>query len=341
MPSAIDHRRLTVTFVLSLAVAVLAAAPLLLALAAIARGFGRRKPWIAVRLLIDYCGREVTTVVAAGSLWLLSAGGRLTGPARFRQLHWSLLRWYVRGFAARAIALLELVIHEDISDAAARCLIGADPVIVLSRHAGPGDTVFLIDRLLSGWARFPSVVLRRAVALDPAISLLTARLPHGVIDGSQGDDAERVIEELSANLRPGGALLLYPEGGNFTPERRRSALASLRRRGRKRAVAAAEGMTTVLPPRPSGVLAALRGAPQTPVLFVAHTGLGLAAYPRQIYRDMPIGRTLRFRVWLVARDEVPEGEEAQIGWLNERWQEIDDWVRSEGAERPATDASPA
>lgn len=332
MPSPTDHRRLTVALVLSLAVVVLAAAPLLLVVGAIARGLGRRKPWIAIQLLLTYCAREVVVMTAAGSLWLLGAGGRLTGRARFRRLHWSLLRWYVRGFAARAIELLHLVIHEDVSDAAARCLRGAEPVIVLSRHAGPGDTVFLIDRLLSGWARLPSVVLRQAVALDPAINLLTARLPHGVIDGTQGDEAERVIEQLAAHLRPRGALLLYPEGGNFTPERRRSALAHLRRRGARRAVAAAEQMGTVLPPRPSGVLAALRGAPEAPVVFVAHTGLGVAAYPLQIYREMPVGGTLRFRVWLVPRADVPAGEEAQIAWLNGRWQEIDDWVQSQGTE---------
>jgi 1-acyl-sn-glycerol-3-phosphate acyltransferase len=329
------RRRLTVAFVLSLAVALIAASPVLLTLAALAHALGRRKPLIAVRLLLAYCTREVTVVAAAGALWLLSGAGRWIETPRMQGLHWSLLRWYVRGFASRAMALLSIAIREDIGNDAAVALTGDEPVIVLSRHAGPGDTVFLIDRLLSRWSRTPSVVLRQAVALDPVISLLTARLPHGVIDSARGDDAERVIEHLAAGLRPGGALLLYPEGGNFTRERRRSALASLRRRGRQRAAAAAQQMDNVLPPRPSGVLAALRGAPRAPIIFVAHTGLGLAAYPREIYREMPIGRTLRLRIWLVPRGDVPEGDAGQVQWLNRMWQEIDDWVASQGQERAA------
>jgi hypothetical protein len=83
------------------------------------------------------------------------------------------------------------------------------------------------------------------------------------------------------------------------------------------------------------VLAALRGNSTAPIVFVAHTGLGLAAYPRQIYREMPIGRTLHLCVRMANRDEVPPTEEDQIAWLNQRWQEIDDWVDAHAAgERP-------
>jgi hypothetical protein len=155
-----------------------------------------------------------------------------------------------------------------------------------------------------------------------------------VVDTRDPDGAEALIERLSARLRPWGALLLYPEGGNFTVERRRSALASLRRKGRHRAAAAAQQMENVLPPRPSGVLAALRGNPDATVVFVAHTGLGLAAYPRQIYRDMPIGRTLRFCLWRVDRDEVPATEEGQVAWLNGWWQRIDRWIDEVSAASP-------
>jgi hypothetical protein len=91
-------------------------------------------------------------------------------------------------------------------------------------------------------------------------------------------------------------------------------------------------MDNVLPPRPSGVLAALRGNPDIPVLFVAHTGLGLAAYPRQIYREMPVGSTLRLHVSLVDPHDVPDTEAGQVQWLNRRWQAIDDWVAAQHTE---------
>jgi hypothetical protein len=332
MPPAAIRRPLAVGLVLSLAAAVLAAAPLLLAAAGLARLLGRPKPLIAVRLVLAYCEREIAALGAGAGLWLLSGCGLFMDRRRIQSLHWSLLRWYVHGLALRTLALMDIDIREDISDEAARALQGPAPVIVLSRHAGPGDTVFLIDRLLCRWARRPHVVLRKAVALDPVIDLLTSRLPHGVIDGAQNEDAKRVIEALAAQLGPSGALLLYPEGGNFTVARRRSALASLRRRGRHRAAAAAATMDNVLPPRPSGVLAALRGNPDIPVLFVAHTGLGLAAYPRQIYREMPVGSTLRLHVSLVDPHDVPDTEAGQVQWLNRRWQAIDDWVAAQHTE---------
>lgn len=332
MPPQPLRRPLAVASVLILG----ALTPVALALAAVARLLGARKPAIAVRIVIAYCLRELGVLAIGAGLWMLSAGARLAGRPRIQGLYWSALRWFVNGLAQRALDLLQIDVREDIDEQTAAALRGDAPLIVLSRHAGPGDTVFLIDRLISHWSRHPSIVLRKAVALDPAIDIFTSRLPHGVIDSAEGDAAERRIEELSAQLGSRGVLLLYPEGGNFTAERRRSALASLRRRGRRRAAAAAQRMAHVLPPRPSGVLAALRGNPDAPIVFVAHTGLGLAAYPGQIYRELPIGRTLLLRLRLAGRDEVPPTEEGQVQWLNQRWLEIDDWVDAHRAgERPS------
>jgi hypothetical protein len=82
----------------------------------------------------------------------------------------------------------------------------------------------------------------------------------------------------------------------------------------------------VLPPRPAGALAALRGNPTADVIFAAHTGLGLAAYPGEIWRDMPVGRTLRQHMWLVSASQRPSDPEQQVGWLGDMWKLIDRWV---------------
>jgi hypothetical protein len=91
-------------------------------------------------------------------------------------------------------------------------------------------------------------------------------------------------------------------------------------------------MEHVLPPRPAGTLAALRANPGADVVFAAHTGLGLAAYPLEIWRDLPVGRTLRTRMWLVRRDEIPVGEEEVIRWLTGWWLRIDRWIDGEREE---------
>ncbi len=291
-----------------------------------------------MRLALAYCVRELAVLAACAALWLAAGAGVYVGRPRVQRLHWRLLGWFVHGIAERCLQLLRIAVQEECPQAAASALADPAPLIVLSRHAGPGDTFLLIDRLFSAHRRRPSVVLRQAIVLDPAIDLLTTRLPHAVIDASQGEQAEAEIERLAAGLQPGGVLLLYPEGGNFTRERRRRALHSLRRRRAGRALAAAERMEHVLPPRPGGVRAALRGAPGAGVLFVAHTGLGLAAFPREIYQDMPIGRTLRLRLWAVDADAIPDSPEGEEAWLNGWWQRIDEWVRTTAGGQDAEDA---
>jgi hypothetical protein len=81
----------------------------------------------------------------------------------------------------------------------------------------------------------------------------------------------------------------------------------------RREAARAQEMDHALPPRPSGALAALRGNPEADVIFAAHTGLGLAAFPRQLWRAAPLGRTLKTHMWLCPADERPAGTEQQIG----------------------------
>jgi hypothetical protein len=95
---------------------------------------------------------------------------------------------------------------------------------------------------------------------------------------------------------------------------------------------AAEKMSNVMPPHPAGALAALRGSPDADVIFGAHTGLGLAAFPRDLWRDPPIGRTLTTRMWRVSAAERPDGPDEQVEWLYDWWKRIDEWVGSEGEE---------
>jgi hypothetical protein len=127
-------------------------------------------------------------------------------------------------------------------------------------------------------------------------------------------------------------LLLFPEGGNFTPERRRQSIGKLWRKGRRQEASEGEKMSDVLPPHPTGALAALKGNPDADVVFGAHTGLGLAAFPGDLWRDPPIGRTLKTRMWRVTAAERPDEPDEQVEWLYDWWKRIDEWVSSEGEE---------
>lgn len=333
MPPAWLRRPVSVTVWLILSVLILLASPLLLATAELVAVVtsDRRAP-IAVRVVLAYCLRELTTLVGCGGLWLASGGGLLMKNRRVQDWHWRLLRWFVTGLAEAALNSVQIDVAEEASQAAVEALEQDGPVLVFSRHAGPADTVLLIDRLMRRFARRPSVVFKDTISLDPSVDLISHRLPHAVLDVEDRQECETRITDTAAHLGRRGALLLFPEGGNFTPERRRAALRSLLRRGHRQAAARGAEMQHVMPPKPSGALAALDATREAPVIFAAHTGLGLAAYPRQIWRELPVGRTLYTRMWLVPRSEVPDDTDERCAWLTNWWKRLDEWIDEHGTE---------
>jgi 1-acyl-sn-glycerol-3-phosphate acyltransferase len=337
MPPAFIRRPVTVTLWLVISAACVVVSPLLLGLARVASALtGERRPMVIARLIVAYFVHELGTLVACGGLWLMAgAGSRIDGP-RSQRLHWRLVRWFFGGLAESGRSALEIDVRPDPSPEAASALESDQPLIVFSRHAGPGDTIFIVDELVSRFERRPSVVFKESLAVDPCVDLLAHRLPQAMLDRSDREECEARIAELTAELGPRGTLLLFPEGGNYTTDRRRSALRSLRRKGRRRSAERAERMPHVLPPQPGGALAALRAGGNTDVVFAAHTGLGLAAYPGQFWRDMPIGRTLHTRMWLVPAADVPATDDERVSWLYDWWKRIDEWIAAEhpgGGER--------
>jgi 1-acyl-sn-glycerol-3-phosphate acyltransferase len=334
MPPPAIRRPVSITLWLVLSVTLVAVSPVLLLVGELVAVLtGDRRVAIATRISIAYFTRELMTLVACGAIWLLGGIGARSSSGSVQALHWRLLGWFVSGIAGSLARTLEIrIVEETGSEAAAAALHGVSPVLVLSRHAGPADTVLLIDRLMSHFARRPSVVFKESLVLDPAVDLLAHRLPHAVLNTDDSQECEARIARTAAALGRGGVLLMFPEGGNFTPERRRRALRSLRRRGQQTAATAGDRMKHVLPPRPSGTVAALRANPTTDVVFAAHTGLGLAAYPREIWGSLPMGGTLRTRMWLVPRSEIPSAEDEVTAWLNDWWKRIDGWIEDRGEE---------
>ncbi|MFZ0379972.1 MAG: 1-acyl-sn-glycerol-3-phosphate acyltransferase [Solirubrobacteraceae bacterium] len=327
MPPTALRRPVTVAVSLLVCTAGLALSPLLLAFGVLTQALtGRRQPLIVARLTLAYFSHELAALLMCGALWVAAGAGRLIGTRRVQLLHWRLLGWFIGGLAAAGRKALEIDVDTELSSDAGRALEADRPVIVLSRHAGPGDTIFIVDQLMSRFRRRPSVVFKQSIAIDPCVDILSHRLPQAIIDPADREGAKARIEQVLAQLGARGALLLFPEGGNFTDERRRSALDRLRRKGRRRSAARAEGMPHVLPPQPAGALAALDARNGSDVVFVAHTGLGLAAYPGQFWRDMPVGRTLRVRMWLEPSAQVPTTGDEQVAWLYDWWKRIDEWI---------------
>jgi hypothetical protein len=200
-------------------------------------------------------------------------------------------------------------------------------------------------------------VLKQTLVLDPLIDVVLGRLPHcyvgpgegggdeggpgqgggdesGPGEGGGGDRVVAEIRELARTLGPEDALLVFPEGGNFTRQRRVRAIASLRRRGLMRATRRAQHMRNVLPPQPAGVFAAIEAAPHADLVFVAHTGLDHMQSVGQVWRGLPLTRTVEVTWWTVPAERVPLEEDARHRWLDDNWSQIDAWIgRSQEADR--------
>jgi 1-acyl-sn-glycerol-3-phosphate acyltransferase len=201
------------------------------------------------------------------------------------------------------------------------------PVIVLARHAGPGDTFLLLYGLLAYAGRRPLLVLKHTLALDPWIDVLLGRVPHSFIDPDRHrDQAVALISDLAAGLGDQDALVIFPEGGNFTPGRRRRAIDGLQRHGRRRTARQAARLGHVLPPRPSGTLSAIDAAPQADLVIAAHTGLDHLDSAAAVWKGIPLRGPLQVTWWRIPAGDVPCGKDTRTEWLNAQWARVDDWI---------------
>lgn len=290
-----------------------------------------------VRLLwlgVVHLTLETLAMVEMFGLWIGSGFGWWLRSPFFERIHYDIAQTYLVVFFREARRVLRLRIRTvgPTPDA-----MPGSPLLVFCRHAGPGDSFTLMYALMHWYHREPRVVLKDNLAWDPALGILLHRLPSRFISGGRGRDLEREVGELARDLDPDDAFVIFPEGGNFTPERRERAIGRLHRLGLERMARRAEQMIHVLAPRPGGVLAALEAAPDVDVLLVAHTGLDHVRTVTDVWRSLPMDKQILMGWWRVPRTEVPEGREARIEWLYAWWERIDEWVEEH---RPARLAPP-
>jgi 1-acyl-sn-glycerol-3-phosphate acyltransferase len=338
LPPRIVRRLVLAPLLLVVTVALIVSLPLLLVLAAAASSLlpGR---WRALRLLwfgLVWLAMESVALFACLGLWVASGfGGRLRSEP-YQGRHYAIMRWFMAtlfGVATRSFRLRIEIEEPQLTreEIAAR---RTHPVIVLSRHAGPGDSFLLVHHLLSGYGRRPRIVMKAALQLDPGLDVVINRLPNAFVSPRRGADhlVTQAIERLASGLGPDGALVIFPEGGNFTPRRRLHAISRLEQGQRLEEAARARAMQHLLAPRTGGVLAAIGAAPSADVIFVAHTGLDDLVTIGDIWRSLPMEQVLKARWWRVPAAEVPREREAQVRWLYDWWARIDGWI---GDNRPA------
>ena len=294
-------------------------------------------------MLVWFVAETVALVVLAG-LWVVSGfGGRMrTEPYQSR--HYAVMRRLLDTLyegAERTYGLRVEVDEPDLTgeELAARL---TRPVIVLSRHAGPGDSLLLVHQLLSVYQRRPRVVMKASLQFDPSVDIVGNRLPNVWIKSRQA--GEHIFTEQIARLARGlderGALVIFPEGGNWTPGRWRRGIRRLESTGRTDLAERARDMPNLLPPRPGGALAAIAACPDADVIFVAHAGLDNIVTIGDVWGKFPINQVIRARWWRVASELVPRSadHETKVQWLYDWWERIDAWITEN---RPGDPVQPA
>jgi 1-acyl-sn-glycerol-3-phosphate acyltransferase len=286
----------------------------------------------ALRLLwfgVVWLACEWVALGALGWMWLRAGFGRRLREPRWQQAHYRLMGWILDRVYRTARSTFRLRI---VGSGAGDPLPRDAPLLVLCRHAGPGDSVLLIRTLVSLGELRPRIVLKDALQLDPTVDILLNRLPNRFITPhpSVTEDVEAAIAALAAGAGPGDAVVIFPEGGNFSERRRSRAIERLRHRGHADEAAKAERMVNLMAPKPGGTLAALAAAPDAAVLLVAHEGLEDLSSLADLWRGLPMDDVVEARWWLVPPAETPRGRpvDDQVDWL------FDWWGTAERAARP-------
>lgn len=307
---------------------VLTTLPLWLILAALLSpvAHGRMRPLRLLWIALLHMTLESIMLVEMFGLWIASGFGLFIRRPFFERIHYDIAQAYLVIFFREARRVLRLKIETEGPTPDA---FPGQPLIVCCRHAGPGDSFTLMYALMHWYAREPRVVLKDSMGWDPAIDVILHRVPSRFISPNPKagtDDVEKEIGELARGLDENDAFVIFPEGGNFTPDRRRRAIGKLRSLGFHKMADRAERMHNVLAPRPGGFLAALDAAPDADVVLVAHTGLDHLTTVADVWRELPMDKRLIMRWWRVPRADVPATREERIDWLFDRWEEIDHWV---------------
>lgn len=345
-PPRVVRRVVLAPLVVLIAQLIVTSLPLSLLVAALISPWvpGRWRPLRLLAVLLAVMVAEVLALLALLVTWVASGfGWRLRAPA-FERAHLAVALGYTS--LILAVARRALRLRFDVDAEEARVVVPSDedalvgplphrlageadrgaPLVVLARHAGPGDSLLLVHLLLREGFR-PRVVLRDSLRWAPVIDAVLHRIPSVFLaPDASAEERRAACADLASGMRPGDALVLFPEGRNFTATRRLRSIARLEEEGDHDAAERARAMRSVLVPRSGGASAVLAAASDADVVMVAHTGLEDLSTPVDLWRGLPMDASIRAKLWRVPAEDVPRVHADVAVWLHAWWERIDGWI---------------
>ena len=325
LPPRIVRRLILAPLALVLCLALIGLSPLLILAAAVADLF-LPGSWRTVRLVafvVCYLALEVAGLVLMFVLWIASGFGVRIRSEGMQNAHYGFMRWWLRqtNHVVRRCFRLSIHIEDPPSPK-------PGPILVFSRHAGPGNSLLLIGTLLVGFRRHPRIVMLAKLQWEPLYDTMLNRLPNRFIrhDPTRRDLYTTAIGDLARGLGQMDAFVLFPEGKDFTPRVRMRAIEYLRGKGYDRSAVRAEKMEHVLPPRHNGVIAAIDSATDADIVLVAHSVLEDIGSFKDLWSRIPLEHPVHARYWCIPPSEVPHDRDEVIEWLYVWWERIDRWI---------------
>lgn len=277
-----------------------------------------RRSWRNIRLVVlgaSFCAFEFLALTRALGVGARSVFGETTDSAA---AHGAVFRWWLARVTSTMRRCLNFRFEIRFPET------GDAPLLVLSRHAGPGDALFLMNELANKQGRQIRAIGKGKLLWDPFFDHVATRagfifLPPG------HPDPGRAIRSRAA-MPPRGAFISFPEGGNYTTSRRTRAVERLERSGRTGLAETAAGLDRLLLPRPGGVAAAMAGAPDAEIVFVGHSGYDDLRTVKDMWTAIPEGRTIRLEARLVERPVDWQDREVLTTWLFQCWSDMNRWI---------------
>ena len=311
----LQRRLVTVPLLLMAALLLTVLSPLWLLLGLAADTLRVRFRYPLVRLFafgVCWAWLETAGVLTAFGLWVI-------GQGRNDNAHYALQRWWAANLLASLGTTCGIRVETTDSD-----VFPPGPTVLFVRHASLADSL-VSAYVITTLARMrPHYVLKRELLSDPCLDIVGQRVPNYFLDRGANDSAPELaaIEQLASGLGHGDVGIIFPEGTRANPVKRANALAKIEQRDPARA-ARLEALAHLLPPRPSGAMAMMRGAPTADVVLAWHVGFeGLDTFGGIL---KALGRPFE-PIRLVARRvpnaQVPRGE-AFADWLDEQWLRMD------------------
>lgn len=264
---------------------------------------------------------EVRAALSAATWWVITGFGRRLDRPRSMNYHRRLQETWAHSLIGAMGKVLGLELDID----------GLDNVppagcVLLPRHASLVDTLLPIHLFGPRGVIF-RYVLKTELLMDPALDIIGHRFPNYFVDRSGADSSGELarITSLAAGTADNELFVIFPEGSRFTVPKRDRALEKLDAADPELA-AKARLLTTTMPPRLGGPLAAIEALDPTDVVVLAHTGLEGLAGLKELVRSVPFRHPVRIGIWRVRAEDIPTERRGRELWLFDLWKQVDDWV---------------